>query len=251
MYPNKKKGCSIAIFKQLLINFQLIFRKFTISKLIFNQFSNVAIFNQFANSGHVLFVTNFQLQFSTTVLNQYSNRAIVMHFATLATSTIHPLARCNFQPISIKCNFQQIFISWPHATYNQVWIAIFTQWIPIQTDQCHLAPPSTYWGRRTHICLSKLTIIGSLGRRQAITWTNAGILLIGPLGTNFSEIIIRIQTFSFKKLRLKMASAKSRPFCLSLNLLNWCYCCTVFVMWNERAGQLAAGGTVSVWMWWV
>ena len=34
---------------------------------------------------------------------------------------------------------------------------------------------------------------------QAITWTNAGILLIGPLGTNFSEILIRINTFSFKK----------------------------------------------------
>ena len=36
------------------------------------------------------------------------------------------------------------------------------------------------------------------GRRQAILWTNAGILLIGPLETNFSEIIIGIQQFSFK-----------------------------------------------------
>ena len=36
--------------------------------------------------------------------------------------------------------------------------------------------------------------------RQAIIWTNAGILLIGPLGTNFSEILIKILTFSFKKL---------------------------------------------------
>ena len=48
----------------------------------------------------------------------------------------------------------------------------------------------THWGRVTHICVSKLTIIGSdnglsPGRRQAIIWTNAGILLIGPLGTNF------------------------------------------------------------------
>ena len=32
----------------------------------------------------------------------------------------------------------------------------------------------------------------SPGRRQAIIWTNAGILLIGPLGTNFSEILIEI-----------------------------------------------------------
>ena len=82
----------------------------------------------------------------------------------------------------------------------------------------------THWGRVTHICVSKLTIIGpdnglSPGRRQAIIWTNAGILLIGPLGTNFSENLIGIQTFSFKKMPLKMASAKWRPFCLSLNVL--------------------------------
>ena len=28
-----------------------------------------------------------------------------------------------------------------------------------------------------------------------IIWTNAGILLIGPLGTNFSEILIEIYIF--------------------------------------------------------
>ena len=45
------------------------------------------------------------------------------------------------------------------------------------------------------------------------------MLLIGPLGTNFSEILIGIQTFSFKKTHLKMSSAKWRPFCLGLNVL--------------------------------
>ena len=60
----------------------------------------------------------------------------------------------------------------------------------------------------------------SPGRRQAIIWTNAGILLIEPLGTNFNEILIGIQTFSFKKMHLKKASAKWRPFCLCLNVLN-------------------------------
>ena len=82
----------------------------------------------------------------------------------------------------------------------------------------------THWGRVTHICVGKLTIIGSddglsLGRRQAIIWTNAGILLIGSLGTNVSEILIGIQTFSFKKMHLKMSSGKWRPFCLGLNVL--------------------------------
>ena len=75
-----------------------------------------------------------------------------------------------------------------------------------------------------HICVSKLTIIGadnglSPGRCQAIIWTNAGILLIGPLGTNFSEILISIETFSFKKKHLKISSAKWRLFRLDLNEL--------------------------------
>ena len=75
-----------------------------------------------------------------------------------------------------------------------------------------------------HICVNKLTITSSdnglsPGRRQAIIWTNAGILLIGSLGTNFSEILLGIQTFWFKKMHLKMSSAKWRPFCLGLNVL--------------------------------
>ena len=84
----------------------------------------------------------------------------------------------------------------------------------------------THWGRVTHICISKLTIIGSdnglsPGRRQAIICTNDGILLIGALGTNFSEILIEIQTFSPWKNRLKVSSAKWQPFCLGLNELMW------------------------------
>ena len=40
-----------------------------------------------------------------------------------------------------------------------------------------------------------------------------GILLTGPLGTHFSEILIAIHAFSFKKMYLKMSSAKWRPYC--------------------------------------
>ena len=74
----------------------------------------------------------------------------------------------------------------------------------------------THWGRVTHICVSKLAIIGSddrllPGQHQAIIWTNAGILLIRPLGTKFSEMFVEIHTFSFKKIHLKM----SRPQCVN------------------------------------
>ena len=46
-------------------------------------------------------------------------------------------------------------------------------------------------------------------QHQAIIWTNAGILLIWPLGNNFSEIQIKIQNFSFMKMHFKMSSVKS------------------------------------------
>ena len=57
------------------------------------------------------------------------------------------------------------------------------------------------------------------GQRRAIIWTDAGMLLIGHCGTNFSEILSKIDTFSFKKMHLKMSSVKRWPFCLGLNVL--------------------------------
>ena len=58
----------------------------------------------------------------------------------------------------------------------------------------------THWGREPQICVRKLTIIGSGNglppvRQQAIIGTNAGILLIRPLGTNFSDILIEMYIF--------------------------------------------------------
>ena len=77
-------------------------------------------------------------------------------------------------------------------------------------------------GRVTHICVSKLIIIDSdngLSLVGAIIWTIARILLIRPIGINFSEILIKIHEFLVKKMRLKMSSAKWRPFCLGQNVL--------------------------------
>ena len=63
------------------------------------------------------------------------------------------------------------------------------------------------------IRVSNLTIIGSdnglaPGWHQTIIWTDAGMLLIGPLGTKFSEILIKIHIFSLKKMYFKILSAK-------------------------------------------
>ena len=59
-----------------------------------------------------------------------------------------------------------------------------------------------------HICVSKLTIIGSDNdvspvRRQAIIETNAGILLNRTWGTNFSEGLGKIHMYSLKWINLK------------------------------------------------
>ena len=83
----------------------------------------------------------------------------------------------------------------------------------------------THWGRVTQICVNNITIIGSdndlsPGRRQAIIWTNAGILLIWSLRTNVNDIFIEIHAFSFKKIYSKMSSGKWQPFCLGLNVLS-------------------------------
>ena len=84
----------------------------------------------------------------------------------------------------------------------------------------------THWGRVTHICVSKLTIVGSDNglspcRCQSIIWTNAGILLIWTSGTNFSEILSEIHEFSFKKMAFEnivceMASILSRRKCVNM-----------------------------------
>ena len=95
---------------------------------------------------------------------------------------------------------------------------------------------SNHWGRVTFICISTLTIIGSNngfspGWRQAIIWTNAGILLIEPLGTNFSELLIEIHIFSFRscvwKCRLYNHDNGGHFVSASMCLTNWLDVCSL------------------------
>ena len=79
-------------------------------------------------------------------------------------------------------------------------------------------PHLTHWGWVAHIWDNEWSIFGSdiglsPGRRQAINWTNAGILLIEPLGTNFSEKnSIEIDTSSFMKMHFKMSFGNAGHF---------------------------------------
>ena len=112
------------------------------------------------------------------------------------------------------------------------WLGVIKQkviWVNVDQNLCHhMASLSRnklmYWGWMMHIYISKLTIIGSDNGlspvwHQAIIRTDAGILVIGHLGTHFSEIFIEIYRFSFKKMYLKTLSRKWWPLCLSLNVL--------------------------------
>ena len=70
------------------------------------------------------------------------------------------------------------------------------------------------------MCVCKLNIIGpnnglSPGQREAIIWNNVGMLLIGPIRTNFSLISIEIYPFSYKKMHLKISSGNGGHYVLA------------------------------------
>ena len=84
----------------------------------------------------------------------------------------------------------------------------------------------TRWGRVTHICVSRLTIIGSytvcrMVGAMPFSQTNATILLIRTLWAYSSEILSEINAFlfTFNKMHMKTSCAKWRSFCLGLNVL--------------------------------
>ena len=113
------------------------------------------------------------------------------------------------------------------TNWQTVYLAVFSQHTPFVLSIKFCTYESNWQydnirlrSRVTHICVSKLTIIGSdsgllLVRRRAIIWTNAGILFIGSLGINFSEIFIEsicfIQHYAFEDVVRKLAEVLSRP----------------------------------------
>ena len=94
----------------------------------------------------------------------------------------------------------------------------------------------THWGRVTHICVSKLIIIGSDNglspdRRQAIIWTNAGILFIGTLRTNFSVILIEISNIFIQEKAFESVVFETVAILSRLNVLN--DKCMLIVRWTS------------------
>ena len=99
----------------------------------------------------------------------------------------------------------------------------FAPWVQIHPTNNAIL---THWGRVTHICVGNLTIIGSDNglspeRPQAIIWTKAGILLIGPLGKlqwNFNRNSnIFIEENTFENVVCEMLFISSWPQCVKEN----------------------------------
>ena len=99
--------------------------------------------------------------------------------------------------VTLKCHIEMTcsdFYLYSSLNFYQ----LFAYWNPKKKDLL------THWGQVMHICVSKIIIIDSYnglspGQCKAIIWTNARLLLIGPLGINFSEILIQINIYSLKK----------------------------------------------------
>ena len=123
-------------------------------------------------------------------------------------------------------------------------------WLVIEVEQIHCV-------RTMKICRpqNKLgTVMIGWGndltpvRSQAITWSNAALLSIGPLGTNFSEILVEILIFSLKEMRFEMSSAKQRLFCSGRDELNnlRIKVITCLPTWHIMERQPAVGVTTFV-----
>ena len=105
----------------------------------------------------------------------------------------------------------------------------------------------TYWGRVTHISVRQLATIGpdnglSTGQRHVIIWTNAGTFLIGTLGINYREILVKNHIFSFKKMHFKMSSGYWLQLYLGLNVLTLRH---AWMSWNWFNNNEVSGYSVS------
>ena len=126
----------------------------------------------------------------------------------------------NITLTGLCCTRWQVSSYWSRekrSLYNRVWL----HRVHIYDISTYWSLELTHWGRVTHICASQVTVVGSDNglspdRRQAIIWTNAEILLIEPLRTTLSDMLIEVDTFSIleniiENVAWKMAAIWSWP----------------------------------------
>ena len=115
-----------------------------------------------------------------------------------------------------KYNLEGCHVRWANC-WNKINVFIIVNWIlpfwskALVSHSCTInsSPPSAAYMHQWIGSDNGLSPI----HHQSNICTNAGLLSIGPLETNFSEIWIKIKNFSFTKVHLKRASVKWWPFC--------------------------------------
>ena len=109
------------------------------------------------------------------------------------------------------------------------WISIIT--LPnLIVHTCVSRPHYVHSLRQSDACMcywfrpSLVQMMFQPDRRLTIIWTNVHTLLGRPFRNEFREICIKIQQFSYKKVKVKKPSAKWCQFCLGCNkltLVDW------------------------------
>ena len=105
-------------------------------------------------------------------------------------------------------------------------------------------------GLVTHVCVNGLgyhwlsyCLVNTLAKKPII-WTNVVLLLIGLLGTNFCEILIKIQKSSLKKVELK------NIICTMAAIFSWPQCANSWIQHtgvaNMKLWYLLCGGLTGV-----
>ena len=140
------------------------------------------------------------------------------------STPIHFQCYCNVCHNNLSALFYNNFVMTSPYRCPPSSLCLLYQWYGRRSPKVGLTVSVNYiWVN--YICVRKLSLIGSdngfsPGQHQAIIRTNAAILLIWPLETNVTEMLIEIHTFSFKKIHLTTSSAKWRSFCLGVNVFN-------------------------------
>ena len=149
--------------------------------------------------------------YKLNVVNVLQMSCTIFHGVHVGVSTASPFyLYCNINGAydiyrdGLHDGFTKRFIQWQNASW---WLNSF--------EANFVSSNLTHWGRMRNIWVGKLTGIGSNNGLSP-----DGILLIGPLRTNFCGILIEIGTFSLKKTHSTTSSGKWPTFCLGLNVLS-------------------------------
>ena len=110
-----------------------------------------------------------------------------------------------------------------HQTWKLAWMLLICNWIKISKAQWvnSLRPSDAYMCWQPRPSLVQIMACRLVGVKPLSEPMLVGMLSIGSLGTNFDGILIELQTFSFKKMHLKISFAKRRTYCLGLNECIW------------------------------